>query len=143
MLDAGHGSPTPGKRAGNMSLFSGHYHNPPKKRKIKSFELENTEHQTIEIEDMLSILDIQAQGDGMYMYVYQNVTDRPSAGALTAAGYPFDPNYYEPHTQKVELWIVRNDQEYSPDEMKGVAYVKTVVVKDVAYHFFCNHQLTR
>lgn len=128
MNDSGHGSPTSGKiaPANRYSLYNS-IGTPTYTRCVKTFELDNVFEQTIEVEHFLSLLNIEVQGDGMYMYCLQNIPDN---------------SFYVNEPTNVTLWIIRSNEAFDHHDVKG-AYAKTVVVKDIAYHFFSNYYLNK
>lgn len=96
---------------------------------IKSFELQNVSYQEIEVDNLRSLLDIQLQGDEIYLYAQV----RESL-----------PNVHDDQSIVVVV-ILRNGEQYNPNDphINATSYQKTIVVKDTAYHFFLNHNLNK
>lgn len=103
-------------------------------KRIRSFELVNTHEQEIEVHYFRSVLDIQAQGEDIYMFCN---TGSPPPGKPGSFESPII--HHVPTT--VQVWIVRTDQSFDGEgqiKVDGI-YAKTIIIKDIAYHFYCNH----
>lgn len=98
-------------------------------RVIRSIELDNIPYQEIALENFANLLDIVNQGDAIYLYCVQFIPEKNKL-------------LFDERTEELKIWIIRNAEIYNPSDMRGM-YLKTVVIKDIAYHFFCNHQIQR
>lgn len=91
--------------------------------KVTTYELDNTPSQTLTIPGFVGLLDINLQGDAVYLYTLIDTSTDFSKAIL-------------PQGADVHLHIVRSDQEF---DKSLLFYLKTIVINDIAYHFFSNY----
>lgn len=103
-------------------------------KKIRSFELENVPEQIIEVDNFMGVFAIEAQGDDIYLYCKTRVF--PTSPGIN----PYTGSLSISEPTEVKIMIVRTDEEYS--DIRGL-YIKTIIIRDIAYHFFCNHSLDK